>query len=221
MESKQNPKHQVQRYRSLILATGLIISLTIVLMAFEYKSIPNPPFIPVLDETAYHFEEVQRTIHNKPKPPQPKNFKLIEVNEPEEVDVPDIIVDVTINESDALADVIIEEIPDEPQVETTFLPFEDQASFKGGRQAWAKFLTSNLKYPIQAQRMGIEGRVTLSFIVSADGRLSDIEVLRGIGAGCDEEAIRVLQQSPLWNPGKQRGIPVNSRMQMNIVFKLR
>ena len=69
--------------------------------------------------------------------------------------------------------------------------------------------------------MGIEGKVFLSFIVDQQGSISDIQVIRGIGGGCDEEAKRVLQKSPKWSPGKQRGRPVKSRMQIQIVFKLK
>ena len=69
--------------------------------------------------------------------------------------------------------------------------------------------------------MGIEGAVFLSFIVDQQGSISDIEVSRGIGGGCDEEAIRVLESSPKWAPGRQRGRPVKSRMQIRIVFRLK
>ena len=75
-------------------------------------------------------------------------------------------------------------------------------------------------YPIQAKRMGVEGRVFCEFIVNKDGSLAEIKVLRGIGAGCDEEAVRVLKESPTWKPAKQRGKPVRSRFHMAIGFKL-
>lgn len=68
--------------------------------------------------------------------------------------------------------------------------------------------------------MGIEGRVFIEFLIGKDGTLSEIKVIKGIGGGCDEEALRVIQGSPNWNPGKQRGVPVKQRYTLPIVFKL-
>ena len=68
--------------------------------------------------------------------------------------------------------------------------------------------------------MGIEGTVIVVFVVNSDGAVSDVEILRGIGGYCDEEAIRVVENSPKWEPGKQRGRIVNVRMRMPIRFKL-
>jgi protein TonB len=68
--------------------------------------------------------------------------------------------------------------------------------------------------------MQVEGRVFLQFVVNKDGSLTDIKVVKGIGAGCDEEAIRVLKSAPRWSPGKQRGVPVRQRMVLPLTFKL-
>ena len=93
-------------------------------------------------------------------------------------------------------------------------------SFEGGIIEFYKFVGKHLKYPAQARRMGIEGKVYVHFVVSKDGSLSDIKVVKGIGAGCDEEVLRIINMSPKWNPGKQRGNPVRVRMMMPITFKL-
>ena len=77
-----------------------------------------------------------------------------------------------------------------------------------------------MKYPNQARRMGIEGRVFVQFVVDKDGQLTEIKAVKGIGAGCDEEAVRVLKSAPKWKPGKQRGRPVKVRMILPITFKL-
>ncbi len=77
-----------------------------------------------------------------------------------------------------------------------------------------------MKYPSQARRMGIEGRVYLQFVVDRDGSITDIQAVKGIGAGCDEEAVRVMKTVPKFKPGKQRGVPVRVRMVMPISFKL-
>ena len=77
-----------------------------------------------------------------------------------------------------------------------------------------------MTYPAQAKSLGIEGTVIVVFVVNADGSLSDVEVLRGIGGGADEAAVRVVQNSPDWTPGKQRGNAINTRMRLPIRFKL-
>lgn len=101
-----------------------------------------------------------------------------------------------------------------------FIVVEKQTTFPGGQVAWSEFLSKNLTYPEQAKSMGIEGSVYLSFVVDEIGKVSDITVSRGVGAGCDQEAIRMLQESPNWIPGEQRGRAVKSKMAIRIVFKL-
>jgi protein TonB len=68
--------------------------------------------------------------------------------------------------------------------------------------------------------MNVEGKVFVQFVIDKDGSPSDITVLKGIGSGCDEEAVRVIKNMPKWTPGKQRGRPVKVRMSLPIVFKL-
>jgi TonB family protein len=97
---------------------------------------------------------------------------------------------------------------------------ETQPNPPGGMAGWNQYLAQNLQYPAQARRMGIEGTVIVVFVVNLDGSISDVEVLRGIGGGADEEAIRVVQNSPLWEPGKQRDRVLNTRMILPIRFKL-
>lgn len=97
---------------------------------------------------------------------------------------------------------------------------EDQPQPPGGMEGWNAYLASNLTYPAQARQMGIEGTVIVAFVINTDGSLQDVEILRGVGAGCDEAAIKVIQNAPNWEPGKQRDIPVRTRMRLPIRFKL-
>ncbi len=90
----------------------------------------------------------------------------------------------------------------------------------GGLAGWGKYLTANLKYPKQARDKRTTGRVILSFIVEKDGSLSDIKVLRGVGDGTDEEAVRVIKNSPGWKPGILNGRPVRVAYTMPIFFQL-
>lgn len=97
---------------------------------------------------------------------------------------------------------------------------EIQPEFPGGLRAMSEFLAKNLKYPSPAQRSGIQGKVYLSFVIDTDGALADIQVVRGIGFGCDEEAIRVLKLMPQWKPGRQSGRAVKVKFSMPVVFVL-
>ncbi|WP_339751598.1 M56 family metallopeptidase [Algoriphagus aquimarinus] len=97
---------------------------------------------------------------------------------------------------------------------------EKQPDPVGGMAGWNAYLSETLTYPAQARTLGIEGTVILVFTVNSDGSLSDVEVLRGIGGGADEEAVRAIENAPNWTPGSQKGVSVNSRMRLPIRFKL-
>ncbi|SEF89227.1 energy transducer TonB [Algoriphagus boritolerans] len=97
---------------------------------------------------------------------------------------------------------------------------EVQPNPPGGMEGWNKYLQENLVYPAEAKSMGIEGTVIVVFVVNSDGSISDVEVLRGIGGGADEAAVQVVQNSPNWEPAKQKDQVVNSRMRLPVRFKL-
>ncbi|WPR77559.1 M56 family metallopeptidase [Algoriphagus sp. NG3] len=104
--------------------------------------------------------------------------------------------------------------------EMIFDVVENQPQPEGGMEAWNAYLSNNLIYPAEAKNLGIEGTVIVVFVVNTDGSLSDIDILRGIGGGADEEAVRVIENAKDWIPGKQDGTPVNTRMRLPIRFKL-
>ena len=97
---------------------------------------------------------------------------------------------------------------------------EQMPEFPGGVEAMMKYVADNVKYPQEAKDKNISGRVFVSFVVEKDGSVSNVEVKRGIGGGCDEEAARVISAMPKWKPGKQKGKPVRVSYMMPIVFKL-
>lgn len=101
-----------------------------------------------------------------------------------------------------------------------FTVVEMQPEFEGGLDAFHKYIMNEIKYPRQAREAGVEGRVDVQFVVGKDGSLSDVRAIKGIGAGCDAEAVRVLQNAPSFKPGTQNGKPVFVRMVVPIVFKL-
>jgi protein TonB len=92
--------------------------------------------------------------------------------------------------------------------------------FPGGMAAWSKFIQRNLRYPYAAQENGTQGKVYLSFVVEKDGSISDVRVMKGIGFGCDEEAVRVIKKSPKWKAGSQNNQAVRVRYTMPIGYML-
>ena len=97
---------------------------------------------------------------------------------------------------------------------------ETMPSFRGGEQKLFEFIGKNVVYPQEAIDAGIEGKVFVEFYIEKDGTVCDAKVLRGIGYGCDEEALRVIGLMPKWSPGKQRGKAVRVRYTLPINFKL-
>lgn len=92
--------------------------------------------------------------------------------------------------------------------------------FVGGMKNFSKFIQRNLHFPIAAQEAEVQGKVYISFVVERDGSVSNVTLMRGIGFGCDEEALRVIQKSPIWKPGKNKGVPVRVRYQVPINFTM-
>ncbi len=109
--------------------------------------------------------------------------------------------------------------PVEEKVEV-FKFVEEMPTFPGGQDALLAFFATNVKYPEIARRAGVEGKVFVQFVVGKDGNVTQSSIAKGIGAGCDEEAIRVTKMMPKWNPGKQNGRPVLVQVIVPIQFKL-
>lgn len=97
---------------------------------------------------------------------------------------------------------------------------EHSAQFPGGINAFYAYIGKSIRYPAEARQHNVQGRVYLTFVVEKDGSLSDAKVLRGIGSGCDEEAVRVIKESPKWQPGQQNGKVVRQQYTVPIQFTL-
>ena len=97
---------------------------------------------------------------------------------------------------------------------------EQQPLFPGGPAALIKYLSENTKYPVVAQENGVQGRVTVQFVVEKDGSISDVHVLRGVDPSLDKEAVRVVKSMPRWTPGKQNGITVRVNYRVPVLFRL-
>lgn len=97
---------------------------------------------------------------------------------------------------------------------------ENSPEFPGGMDAWVKYIQKNLRYPSMASENGVQGKVFLSFVVEKDGTITDVKVTKGIGFGCDDEAMRVIKKSPRWKAGMQNNLPVRVRYNMPISYMM-
>ena len=104
------------------------------------------------------------------------------------------------------------------QDDAVYSVVSEQPSFPGGMQDMMKFISENRKYPAEAKAKDIHGKVIVAFVVERDGSLSDVKIRRGIGYGCDEEAIRVIKSMPKWTPGKQNGKAVRVSFMLPVTF---
>ena len=104
--------------------------------------------------------------------------------------------------------------------EDIFVVVEQQPEYPDGVEAMMKFLGDSVRYPIEAQEKGIQGRVIVNFVVNKDGSITDVNVVRGVDPSIDAEAVRVIESMPKWKPGKQRGKEVNVRYTLPVVFRL-
>ncbi|NMM48667.1 energy transducer TonB [Marinigracilibium pacificum] len=223
MEPKKSDKANLEKKSPMFLSIGFLIALGTVLVAFEYKTKPDMDIV----GCSFNTKEIEdpliipHTFNEPPPPPKPVVPRIIEVPEIEDIEDPDLVIDIETSEIDIIDIVTNVEEKKEEVVEDKVHDFvEEQANFPGGQTEWMKYLQKNMKYPSNARRMGIEGKVYVQFIIDKSGELSDIKVVKGIGGGCDEEALRVIQNAPKWNPGKQRGRAVKQRMTLPVFFQL-
>ncbi len=223
VEIKKNPKADLTRTTGLFLNVGLVLSLLLVIFAFEKKVYDDGSLVN-LNAQAEDFEDlmdIPQTEQPPPPPPKKVQPEIIEIPDEEEIEEEiEIDLDVEMTEETVIEEVVFEEAPEEEEADEIFTIVEDQPLPIGGMSAFYQFVQKKLKYPAQARRMGIEGKVYVQFVVDKDGRLTEVQAVKGIGAGCDEEAVRVIKQAPKWKPGKQRGRSVKVRMILPITFRL-
>ena len=223
VENKKNPKADLTRTTGLFFNVGLVVTLLLVIFAFEKKVYDDGSEVNLHAE-AEDFEDLMDIPQTQqPPPPPPKKIQpeIIEVPDEEEIEEEiEIDLDVEMTEETVIEEVVFEEAPEDEEVEEIFTIVEDQPQPNGGMAAFYQYVSKKMKYPAQARRMGIEGKVFVQFVVDKDGTLTEVKAVKGIGAGCDEEAVRVIQGAPRWKPGKQRGRAVKVRMILPITFKL-
>ncbi|MCU4158125.1 energy transducer TonB [Carboxylicivirga sp. A043] len=226
MEVKKSPKADLENKKSVFMQIGLVITLGIVLIAFEWTSTDVDASQFEMVEELEAEEEImpitrQEEVKPPPPPPPPKVADVLNIVEDdveldEELDIEDTEMeeDTEIDFSDLAME---EEESDDAPV---FFIVEDMPEFPGGEEALRKYIAQSVKYPVIAQENGIQGRVYVSFVVNTKGKVTDVKIARGVDPNLDKEAIRVVNAMPAWKPGKQRGKAVKVSYTVPINFVL-
>lgn len=234
MEVKKSPKANLEKGKALSFFMGLVVSLSLVYFALELHSSVaandlNTEKLDIADmEDAMLVPE-----NNEPEPPEPEQApqEQIEVALPDEIKVVDDnkevakIAIISIDENKVLPPPapIVTNAPkqeEEPE-DKIFEIVEEQPVPPGGSvQELLKWVSKNLQYPEIAADNGVQGKLTVQFVVERDGSVSDIKVVRGVDPSLDKEAVRVLSKMGKWKPGRQRGKAVRSRYTLPVTFKL-
>ena len=229
MEIKKSEKANLENKKLLFLEIGLVISLGIVLFAFEWTS-KETNVSTLADNTTVVIEEEIIPITQDTPPPPPAAPKIPVLSD--QIDIVDDEIeledDMFMNlEDDANLGVEIMDYVEveEEVVEEEAIPFqlvEEKPSFQGGdANQFSKWVNSRLVYPEIAKENGVQGRVTLQFTVEKDGSVTKVKVLRGVDPSLDKEAVRVVSMSPKWKPGKQRDRAVPVTYTFPVIFQLR
>ena len=225
---KKYPEVDLTAYQPLIYRMALIITLLFTLSVFEFPIYEKASLVELTSDREILDEmyEIPPTEQKQPPPPKVKSPQIVEVADEKEIEYEiEIDLDMEADEETVIEEaqeIAIEEMAEEEeeQTEEIFMIVEEPAEPIGGYKEFYAFVSENLKYPRKALELSISGKVYIKFVVDKDGSLTSLEIARGIGYGCDEEAIRVLQSAPKWKPGKQRGRTVKQQMIIPIVFKM-
>ncbi len=230
MEVKKTPKASLENKRLLFVEIGFVISLLVVLGAFEYQTKEKEVSALQGEEQIVEVEDMVPITEETPPPPEaapkiPVLSDQIDIVD-DEIKVDDSMFQ-NLEDSDNMGVEImdyVEEVEEE-EVEEEAIPFqlvEEKPSFNGGdANEFSKWVNSKLEYPEIAKENGVQGRVTLQFTVNPDGSVSNVKVLRGVDPSLDKEAVRVVSMSPKWKPGKQRDRAVKVTYTFPVIFQLR
>ena len=225
MEEKKSPKANLENKKLMFIQIGMIISLLIAWMAFEHKSYDRREIDPSLlnrtVEVDEEMVEITKQEEQKPQPVEmPKQTTQLEIVQ-DDVEVEDIEINADVDQNEVIEEYVPVEVEEEEvQEQEIFQIVEEMPAFPGGEAKLMEYVAKNIKYPQIARETGIQGRVFVGFVVEPDGSVSNVKVLRGIGGGCDEEAMRVVKSMPKWKPGKQRGKAVRVSYMLPVNFKL-
>lgn len=227
MDLKKSPKVMLEDKKVFFLLIGFVMVLSMVYIGLEWTKsevtvydIANNDFL-VEDE----LDVIQTNQDQTPPPPPPPAPEVVEVlnvvDNSKETSTIEINTEDDKNKIvDVIAAPVAASVIAEEEEQVIFQVVETMPSFPGGDAELFKFLSSDVKYPVNAQENGIQGRVICQFVVNKDGSIVDVEVVRSVDASLDKEAIRVIKSMPKWSPGKQRGKSVRVKYTLPVNFKL-
>ena len=229
MEIKKSEKANLENKKLLFIEIGLIISLAITYVAFEWTSTEtNVSTLEAEAEVVLEEEIIPITQEAPPPPPAAPKIPVLS----DQIDIVDDEIEVdddmfmNLEDDSSLGVEIMDYVEvEEEVVEEEAIPFqlvEEKPSFQGGdANQFSKWVNSRLQYPEIAKENGVQGRVTLQFTVEKDGTVTKVRVLRGVDPSLDKEAVRVVSMSPKWKPGKQRDRAVPVTYTFPVIFQLR
>ena len=229
MEIKKSEKANLENKKLLFVEIGLIISLLIVYIAFEWTS-KETNMSMLEDNTEILVEEEIISTNMETPPPPPAAPKIPVLSD--QIDIVDDEIELeddmfmNLGDDASLGVEIMDYVEvEEEVVEEEAIPFqlvEEKPSFQGGdANQFSKWVNQRLVYPEIAKENGVQGRVTLQFTVEKDGTVTKVKVLRGVDPSLDKEAVRVVSMSPKWKPGKQRDRAVPVTYTFPVIFQLR
>ncbi len=226
MEVKKSPKADLESKKSIFMQVGLVIVLGLVFIAFEWTTTDVDVSQFEIQDDLDAEEEIipitrQEEVKPPPPPPPPKVTDVLNIVEDDvELDEELDIEDTEMNQDDEVdfSDIAVED--EEEEDAPVFYIVEDMPEFPGGESALHAYIAKSIKYPVIAQENGMQGRVYISFVISANGSVEDIKIARGVDPALDKEAVRVISKMPKWKPGKQRGKPVKVSFTVPINFVL-
>jgi protein TonB len=238
MEIKKSAKADLENKRSLFLQLGFIVAIGLSLFAFEYDFgekqesqnfaaktvVAEEEIVPQTQQEQQVqqqqievapqqiMSDVLKIVRNEVKVSDEVNLNMEDTKEAAPISIPTTTTTTTI--------VAKQEEPIEE--EEVFFIAEDMPMFNGkdASDGFREYVAKNLKYPDIAAENGIQGTVYIQFVVEPSGSVSNVKVLRGVDPALDKEAVRIVQSSPKWTPGKQRGKPVRVSFTFPITFKL-
>jgi periplasmic protein TonB len=220
MALRKTEKADLKTRYPLFIEFGMILTLALLIVAFRMDMRVDDSFNNALSEQeVVQMEEILQTQQIEKPPPPPRPPVPVEVPNDEILDDDDLELDMSLDLDAPIADLPPPPPPpaDEPEPEPEiFVIVEQMPELIGGLGA----LQSEIRYPEIAKKAGVEGRVIVQFVVNEQGIVENPVVVRGIGAGCDEEAIKAVRQAR-FTPGKQRGKAVKVKMSLPVTFKLK
>lgn len=228
MEVKKSPKADLESKKNVYFMIGLVLSLGLMLLAFEWTAKPTKAdSLGTMNATEVEEEIIpitrEQEIKPPPPPPPPKVVEVLNIVDDKAI----IDDDLMIEDSEAddqtiinVAPVIAAKEEEEEEEAQVFFIVEDMPEFPGGEMALRTYIANAIKYPVIAQENGIQGKVYVTFVVGKDGSVTNATIARGVDPSIDKEALRVINSLPKWKPGKQRGKPVNVSYTVPINFQL-